>query len=283
LRWKLKNEAYQLYVRGSMPEARVALDAALSAPADKYMDWFSVNGVICIDVADGRYARALTHRPALLPQLEPAELPDAAWWAEYETDLQVICINEAEALANLGQWAESLAWLDRVEMRAPIAVTGSALHRTWVHGVQGRAAEARAAFTTANLLDLPGEFRSEYFFSEAFLLLAELDYVAAKHAVQAGLDCAVRASSRRNALFLLATIAHRQGQLEEADRQFEQGANATYRGQGGASLLEWGDVLDQLGRPDAARRAWSLATERDPESPAAPEAQQRSVQCANTV
>jgi TolA-binding protein len=160
----------------------------------------------------------------------------------------------------------------------PIAVTGSALHRTWVHAVSGDAAAARAAFAVAKSADLPADFRSEHCFAEAFLLLAEQDYVGANRAVRAGLDCAVRASSRRNAQFLLATIAHRQGQLEDAARWFEQGANATYRGQGGASLLEWGDVLAKLGQADAARRAWSLAAERDPEAPAAREAAQRNVQ-----
>jgi hypothetical protein len=50
---------------------------------------------------------------------------------------------------------------------------------------------------------------------------------------------------------------------------FEAGATAEYRGQGGDGLLAWGDLLHSLGRTAEALTAWRLAVERDPESESA--------------
>ena len=62
----------------------------------------------------------------------------------------------------------------------------------------------------------------------------------------------------------------------EAERLFRAAAENPYRGQGGESLLAWGDVLSRLGRCEEARHAYALARDRDPQSESAALAQARS-------
>ncbi|MDI1479617.1 hypothetical protein [Polyangium sp. y55x31] len=253
--------AMALYYQGRMEEAARAIDdvPVFEEPSGEF-SLYVVNLLVCVDVASGHYARALARRAA---------------WSLAQNDA-ILCINEAEALANLGRWEESLAHVRRALASGDaLDRTGAALHGTWVLALQERAAEARAQFALAREADLPDDFRSEYHFAEAFLCLAEGDRASARRAVLRGDALAKRASSRRNALFLLGRIAAREGRFEEALARFEEGARHVFRGQGGDGLLAWGDTLATLGRAEQAAAAWRLVIERDPESYAAALARER--------
>ncbi|MDC3955398.1 tetratricopeptide repeat protein [Polyangium jinanense] len=253
--------AMQLYYEGRMAEAcRVVDDIAVFEDPTGVLALHVVNMLVCVDVAAGRYERALARRGP---------------WSLAQDDA-ILCVNEAEALANLGRWEESLAHVRRaLDAEDALARTGAALHGAWVLGARGRAEEARAWFALAREADLPLDFRSEYHFAEAFLCLAEGDPASARRAVLRGDAIAKRASSRRNALFLLGRIDAREGRFEEALARFEAGARHVFRGQGGDGLLAWGDTLASLGRAERAAEAWRLVIKRDPESYAAALARER--------
>jgi len=253
--------AMQLYYEGKVEEAcRLIDDIVVFEDPSGVLSLHVVNLLVCVDVAAGRYERALARRGP---------------WSIAEDDA-ILCINEAEALANLGRWDASLACARRaLDCEDALARTGAALHGVWVLATQARVEEARALFALAREADLPRDFRSEYHFAEAFLRLAEDDPPGARRAVLRGDAIAVRASSRRNALFLLGRIAAREGRSEEALTWFEAGARHVFRGQGGDGLLAWGDTLASLGRAERAAGAWRLVIERDPESYAASLARER--------
>jgi tetratricopeptide (TPR) repeat protein len=253
--------AMQLYYEGRLDEAcRVADDIAVFEDPSGVLALHVVNMLVCVDVAAGRYERALSRRGP---------------WSLAQDDA-ILRINEAEALANLGRWEESLAHARRALVAEDaLARTGAALHGAWVLGARERAEEARALFALAREADLPVDFRSEYHFAEAFLRLAEGDAAGARRAILRGDAIAIRASSRRNALFLLGRVAAREGHFEEAIARFEEGARHVFRGQGGDGLLAWGDTLASRGRAARAADAWRLVIERDPESYAASLARER--------
>jgi tetratricopeptide (TPR) repeat protein len=257
--------AMRLYYEGKLDEASQVLDTiSVFENPSEVLAAIIVNSLICVDIAMGRYLRALDRRKQ---------------WS-LKGDHTIIRINEAEALANLGRWEESLEHIKGLLEATGLTLTGAALHYAWVLAIQDRAASARAMFALAHEQDLPIDFRSEYHYAEAFVLFAEGDYAGARRATQGGEALAVRASSQRNALFLLGRITLQEGRLEEALEHFEAGARHVFRGQGGDGLLAWADTLASLGRHEQAVEAWKLVTARDPESYAARIARERC--CAHT-
>ena len=104
---------------------------------------------------------------------------------------------------------------------------------------------------------------------------AARDWSAAGSALDAAEAVAVRESSRRNVHFLRGRLAFARGDFADAVTHFERGAASPYRCQGGPSLLDWGDALVKLGRPDDARAAWERCLTQDPQSPAAATARLR--------
>jgi tetratricopeptide (TPR) repeat protein len=257
--------AMRLYYEGKLDEASQVL-GTISVFDDPrgVLAAIVVNDLICVDVAMGCYLRALDRRRQ---------------WS-LEGDHPIIRINEAEALANLGRWEESLEHLQGLLETTGLTLTGAALHNAWVLAMQDRAASARVMFALAHEQDLPIDFRSEYHYAEAFVLLAERDNAGARRATQRGEALAIRASSQRNALFLLGRISLQEGRPEEALEHFEAGARHVFRGQGGDGLLAWGDALASLGRHEQAIEAWKLVRARDPESYAVSIARERC--CAPT-
>jgi tetratricopeptide (TPR) repeat protein len=119
------------------------------------------------------------------------------------------------------------------------------------------------------------QHESDFFFARASALLEAGRYAEADREARVGLERARRAPSLRDGLFLRARIAVDSGRTQESLRLFEAGAAHPYKGQGGESLLEWGDCLDMLGRREEARRAWRLVLTRDPQSVVAPHAAAR--------
>lgn len=127
----------------------------------------------------------------------------------------------------------------------------------------------------ADIDGLPYRYRAEHYFTHVAVALALNRLEEAEEAAAAGADAAVRASSERNVLFLLARVAASQRDWARADSLCEAAAEHRYRGQGGDGLLLWGDVLTELGRPGPARRAYELAISRDSQSESATKAAAR--------
>lgn len=187
-------------------------------------------------------------------------------------------INLAEAEYNLGRWSEAwdrLRGLDPLAAAFPIARAGLSQQRAWIAAHQERADEALHHWHRAELGDLPRQYHAEHYFTGAVAQIAWGDLAAAERCARAGARAAMRASSRRNALAICGRVAAAMQEWAEAERLFRAAALHPYRGQGGDSLLSWGDVLSRLGRLDEAKGAYALAMERDPQSESAQLARMR--------
>jgi tetratricopeptide (TPR) repeat protein len=192
--------------------------------------------------------------------------------------LALIQINLAEADYNLGRWAEAerrLLGLDQAAGALPISRAGLLQQRAWIAAHRGRSAEALALCERVSIRWLPRPYHAEYHFTRAVALLGLGLHEAADDEVRAGQRVAMRVSSRRNALFLLARIAAAREDWSSAEQLCRQASQRADCGQGGDGLLLWGEVLRRLGRLGEAAAAWRLAIERDPESESARIAESR--------
>lgn len=119
--------AMRLYYEGKLDEASRVLDtiSAFEDPSE-VLAAHVVHLLICVDVAMGRYSRVMDRRRQ---------------WA-LENDHTIIRINEAEALANLGRWEESLEHVRDLLKTTGLTLTGAALHNAWVLAMQDRTARA---------------------------------------------------------------------------------------------------------------------------------------------
>lgn len=190
----------------------------------------------------------------------------------------LVRFNLVEAVYNLGGWGAAnarLSTLEEVAREDPFLWNFFPVQRAWILAHTGRGGEALATLENVDCRRVPPVYRSEVRFTRAAALLALCRYEEAAREARMGLKLARRASSTRNALFLLGRIAMAAGRLEEALRFFEAGATHPYKGQGGDGMLAWGDCLGKLGRQEEARKAWRLVLARDTQSGAASEAASR--------
>jgi tetratricopeptide (TPR) repeat protein len=195
-------------------------------------------------------------------------------------------INRAEALHNLGRDDLALRLLDRSKAASegnPVARNGLLCLRAWILGHRGEVAAARRAFTGIDPKPLSPMYLPEVLFTKAALELASGDVEGAFTSATAGLGAALRASSERNGLFLLGKIERVRGNLEQAVEYYERGRSHRYRGQGGGSLCELGELYQELGRTELARAAFVTAIERDPESAAAAQCRMRLEQAEPVI
>ena len=211
---------------------------------------------VCVEVAAGRYEEALLWRPLC------SEPDDGR-----ESEL-ILRINEAEAMANLGQVEEALQWVS-AQARLPFTIAGTAAHLAWCLALLNRPEDAALALKEGNASDLNYQFRSEWHLAEAAVALSARRWDEAEHALLKAEHDAHRASTRRNVHFSRGLLLAAQGRHQEALPHFEKGAGSVYVGQGGDALLTWGDSLKMLGREEEARSAWRLCSSRDPQAPAA--------------
>lgn len=231
-----------------------------------------VNDGVEVLVNAGRYREALDLSAHWSRGAESAgRMLDEPSWGLVE-------INLAEAEYNLGRLDE--AWqrmcnLERAELTDPLVRSGMLLQKAWIEVLRDHGAEARALVDRADLEAIPRVYRAEVFYTRAAALCYAGDFDAAAREAEAGRSLAERASSERNGLFLLGTIAYRAGRLEEAADRFARGADHPYTYQGGDALLSWGEALRALGRDADARRAYELVLERDGQCAAAKQARQR--------
>jgi tetratricopeptide (TPR) repeat protein len=233
--------------------------------------WELANTAINTFINAGLYEEALeVERRWEHPESPEAQAPDP--------EEGLAQLNLAEALYNLGDWEAASARLQRLEAVAeqqPLLEHALLMQRAWIHANTGRGAEALALLEQVERRSLPRVYWSEVAFTHAAALLAAGRYDEAEREARVGLERACRASSTRNAWFLLGRIALAAGRLDEALGHFETGAAHPYKGQGGRALLEWGDCLERLGQGSRAREVWRLVLERDPRSEAAREAASR--------
>ncbi len=250
----------------------------------------ALNRVVCLEVAAGRYEEALSWR-SLCPALPSKSLE------------MILRVNEGEAMANLGRTEESLAWLvsepdpeltKRITTEAMlehatngvarldgeptmdrVALAGASCHRAWCLATLGRIQAAEAALREATPEDLPLLFRSEYFLSAAAIERAAGRWDDAARALHEAETRAARSSTIRNVHFGRGLLLAAQSKHVESLEHFEKGAQCEYVGQDGDALLAWGDALATLGRHDEAKKAWTLCSERDPQSPSAASARAR--------
>ena len=190
----------------------------------------------------------------------------------------LIQINLAEADYNLGDWAgawERLRSLDAPASGFPITQAGLLLQRAWIAAHDRRGAEALALWEQADIRGLPQAYRAEHFFTQVSVLLALGRVEEAEEAALAGESAALRSSSQRNAVFMLARVVAAGSEWEAAEALCREAAGHRYRHQGGDGLLLWGDCLVKLGRTGEARQAFALAIERDAESESAARARYR--------
>jgi tetratricopeptide (TPR) repeat protein len=248
------------------PDAAAALVGAELAKGKRYA-WL-VNLMVETLISAGRYRDALATPRDYTP-----------WSGADGINEVLVHINLAEAEYNLGAWDAAWERLRRLdEYAAPAAITaaGLSLQRAWIAAHRGSAADALGHWQRSDMYGLPYRYRAEHYFTHAVVLLALGDLDEAEEAALAGADAAVRTSSERNALFLLARVAAAKADWLRAEALCRTAAEHRYRGQGGDGLLLWGDALARLGRMVEAKQAWSLASQRDPESESAAIAAKRS-------
>jgi tetratricopeptide (TPR) repeat protein len=262
--FRLAQRVFHLRDRGKMEAAagliQEALDQGRTFPS-------LINLAVETLVASGKYSEAL----AIPLQFLSEGATDAV-------NKVLVQINLAEAEYNLGRWQQSLNRLSTLdESAAPFAIAraGLALQRAWILAHTNRPEEALSAWKQANMDGLPYRYRAEHYFTHVAVLLALNRIEEAGQAAAAGADAAVRGSSERNALFILARVAASQRDRARADALCQAAAEHRYRGQGGDGLLLWGDVLTELGQVGPARHAYELAISRDSQSESATKAAAR--------
>jgi len=244
---------------GNRFDEALALVEATIAAGDRssQMANLLVDTLICA----GRYLEALsvTYEPA-------PDDPDDAFHS------LLVEINKAEAEYNLGRWDTAdarLRLIDERSQRFPLTRASLLQQRAWIAAHQSRSADGLALTAQADASAVPRLFLSELHFTSALLLLALGQLDAASDAAAQGSALQLRASSGRNALFILARVAGARGEWAAAEALCRRAAEHSYRGQGGDGLLFWGDALARLQRGPEAREAWQLAIARDAQSESA--------------
>lgn len=186
----------------------------------------------------------------------------------------LVQVNLAEALYNLGRFGCASKVLEGItgdcESRGTELVkSGLWMQKAWLAVLVGFPRTALQHLEKVNIRALPREFRAEPAFARAAALRDLGRSEEAGHEAERGLSLSRRESSKRNALFLLASVAAYQREPQRAIELLEQGAALPYQGQGGDGLLLLGEQYDLVGREHDRRKAYEWAVQRDPQSRAA--------------
>ncbi|MEW5737591.1 MAG: hypothetical protein AB1938_01630 [Myxococcota bacterium] len=190
--------------------------------------------------------------------------------------------NVAEALYNLGRWRRARQLVDAVLKNpgwppdeAQWIICGLKAQRAWIAAHDGDIALGRQLMSELDEKTFPEDYRAELSFTCAVVELSAGEPDTAQRHLTHARTLLARESSRRNVLFLEARVAALRGRRDEAISLCRRASECAYRGQGGDGLLLWGDLLAEHGDLAAARRAWGLVLERDPESESAGKARAR--------
>lgn len=183
--------------------------------------------------------------------------------------LAICHVNRAEALHNLGRDDLALKLLQRIRRllsRSSIGKNGALTLRAWILAQRGQPQRARRVLEKLDARPLMPGYAAEVFYTRALVELAAGAAERALEEAEQGLAASLRASSRRNGLFLLGRIEAARGNLERAFSYYEQGRAHVYRGQGGQALFELGLLRLRQSDTERARAAFDDAITRDPES-----------------
>jgi tetratricopeptide (TPR) repeat protein len=238
-------------------------DEIVTALNRSYCAWLIVNSVINTYITFGRYRDALQ-----LPSLWSMEAQESG---RKDTHDQMLLahINLAEAEYNLGQFDAAAERLSRIESAAnefPITRMGVNNQWAWLHTLRGEITQAKRRLTLVDVAGCPSIFHAELHFTRAAVALLEGRHDEALQHARDGQSCALRASSKRNALFVIARVLAAQGRSDAADSHYAAAVSMPYSGQGGMELHIYADLLSEMGRPDRAAEVRDLARRRDPES-----------------
>jgi tetratricopeptide (TPR) repeat protein len=192
----------------------------------------------------------------------------------------LVQVNLAEALYNLGRFGCAKRLLDAItvecEQRGSRLVrAGLVLQKAWLAMLTGDPARALEQMAAIQQRHLPRAFHAELHFTRAAALrdLGRLD--EAKREAEVAAALAQRASSKRNALFILGSIAAAEDQPQRAIEILERGATHPYRAQGADGLLLLGEQYLRVGLTPESDWAFGCAVARDPQSVAARRAKRR--------
>ncbi|MBI4951689.1 MAG: tetratricopeptide repeat protein [Myxococcales bacterium] len=251
--------------------AAAAAELGRRAPSGE-LTWEQLNHIVTTLITAGRYEEALG-----VVEATPASARARAV-RDQDLDYGLLELNLAEADMNLGRTEAALARLDALApafVASPHGASALAMQRAWILGTLGRGAEAVSAIAGSSPDPLGPRYAAEHHLSHAYALFAAGRHDEADAEIARALDRAERPASNRNALFLRARIAAARGDLAPALEWCREAVEHPHRWQGGDGLLFWGELLARGGDREGARRAWSLALLRDPESVSARTARER--------
>ena len=262
---------------GRVSDALFWLKALHTTLAPEVCSWQFLNTMIDTLIMAGHYHEALT-------------LPDA--WSLEAREHGAQCdsvyfilarLNAAEALYNLGRVPEAATLVFKLEAECDagsIARGVVSLQAAWIATLVG---EPTRALTLLDALpSLPADYRAELHYTLALAMSALGRHADARREAEHGFRSAMRASSFRNGLYMLGSIAHHAGDHVQAARHFEAGFEHPYRAQGGAALVCFGDTLQVLGHIEQAEQVYEAVAERDPQSHARDQAGEKLLQLSNT-
>ena len=261
--------------RGQTSRAVGAADSMLDATAKIVPTtclWFMVNTAIDVYINAGCYGKALAAADRWTSSAQDRGRASETVAHAYAQ------INRAEALHNLGKQSDALALFDEAEPSSqsdPVCKNGLRLLRAWilVHCDRREAAKSELARVEDAALTL--HYAAEYHFTRAVVECAVNDFIAAEWDARQGQLLARRASSKRNALHVLARVAFATGDMQRAIALLEQARGHRYQGQAGPCLALLGEAYEAVGKLEEARGAYAEALSLDPESYAAEKARGR--------
>jgi len=264
-----------LRIRSSAGESSRAANRArriLEAMRRDHCDFRLLNTLVDALISAGRYREALAIPDRFMAAArERGRIEDPGSHA-------LLRINLAEALYESGEEEAALEQLSSVEAAgatSPLAASGLSCLRAWIRIHRGEVAAARADLDAVDPAGLGEFYEAELHMTRAALEREAGDPGQALVHARKGLETARRPSSERNALFLLADLAARRGETEEARETFRRAVDHRYRGQGGDGLLRYASFLESSGDAAGALAALRLCVERDPEGARAREAAAR--------
>ncbi|HET7539508.1 MAG TPA: hypothetical protein VFK05_06545 [Polyangiaceae bacterium] len=199
---------------------------------------------------------------------------------EHPDGYLLVQVNLAEALYNLGRFGCARHLLDMItsecnERGSKLVRAGLIVQKAWLSVLMGDPAAALKQMATVKERHLPRDYRAEVHFTRAAALRDVGRLREARMAAQRGAILSRRASSKRNAWFILGSVAAAEGQPERAIELLEAGAAHAYRAQGAEGLLLLGDQYRRIGHNRESNRAYACAIARDPQGFAARQARRK--------
>jgi tetratricopeptide (TPR) repeat protein len=237
-------------------------------------NWLWLNCAINAMINAGRYKEALRLKARWSSDfLERAH-------RRHPDGYLLVHLNLVEALYNLGRFGCANQLLETItpeceERGSRLVRAGLGLQKAWLSVLMGDPAGALELLMTVNERHLPRSFRAEVHFTRAAALRDVGRLREAKIAAEAGATLSLRASSKRNALFVLGSIAAAEGQPKRAIEILEHGATHAYRAQGADGLVLLGEQYLQIGLNVESDWAYACAIARDPQGFAARRAGRR--------